>query len=130
MMTRRRQAAIISDKSVNVKWGEHGPKMCDNNPDIIVLDMEEGDDIEESSMAIPNKNENVEEIMKLLLSKEVDKVVNMFRIQTQLNEAEIKSLSDELKVNQAEIDIWKNSLQSASQKNDQLSKELEETAQE
>ena len=130
MMTRRRQAAIISDKSVNVKWGEHGPKMCDNNPDIIVLDMEEGDDIEESSMAIPNKNENVEEIMKLLLSKEVDKVVNMFRIQTQLNEAEIKSLSDELKVNQAEIDIWKNSLQSASQKNDELSKELEETAQE
>ena len=114
--------------------------MCDNTPaDIIFVDMEEEEDdgigdTVTSFIKTLDKNrtekKNLKDFMKLSLSQEVDKVSNLFKIQTQVKESKIKSVLDELKVYLAEMDIWQNQLQHKSQKNVELSKELEEKSQE
>ena len=140
MSNRKIRKPDVVSESVNVKWGEQGAKMCNNKAaDIIFVDMEEeeDDDIGDTVTSFiktldKNRTEkkNLKDFMKLSLSQEVDKVSNLFKIQTQVKESKIKSVLDELKVYLAEMDIWQNQLQHKSQKNVELSKELEEKFQE
>ena len=44
MAPRKKNSVAVSDKSVNVKWGEDGAKMSDNKPEIVCVTLEDEDD--------------------------------------------------------------------------------------
>ena len=107
--------------------------------DLFDIELDEDDDMADDigntvanlieSLEEPTNRKDLEELVILSLSQEVDNVVKLLQNQISRKDQTIKTLSAEVKVNQAEVDIWKKQSKDISQKNDELTKKNGEVSQ-
>ena len=110
-----------------------------NRKELFDIELNEDDDMADDigntvvglieSLEEPTDRKVLEELVVLSLSQEVGNVVRLMRNQISKKDETIKTLSAEVKVNQAEVDIWRNQSKDISLKNEELIKKLEEVSQ-
>ena len=154
-MTRKRHtqsAEVASDKCVNMIWWEEeeAAKILElpeylkqketkcaetstkrESPMFEIERDDMGNTVSDLILSLeePTKREHLEEFVILSLSQEVENVVNLLRNQISMKDEKIKTLSSEVLVLVRGVDIWRNQSKDVSEKNDELTKKLEEASQ-
>ena len=126
-MVRNVRSGNVSDKSVTLKWGEDGTRMQNTEPEVIFVDMEEEERRTTFSYMKeePTENGGLEYSIKLSLSQELNRLIELFKVKYQEKDSKIELLLDKENVNEAEIGALRFELEHSSQNIAQLSEELE-----
>ena len=126
-MVRNVRSGNVSDKNVTLKWGEDGTRMQNTEPEVIFVDMEEEERRTTFSYMKeePTENGGLEYSIKLSLSQELNRLIELFKVKYQEKDWKIELLLDKENVNEAEIGALRFELEHSSQNNAQLSEELE-----
>ena len=111
-----RRSGNVSDKSVTLKWGEDGTRMQNTEPEVIFVDMEEEERRTTFSFMKeePTENEDLEYSIKLSLSQELNRLIELFKVKYQEKDSKIELLLDKENINEAEIEALQFQLEQAS----------------